>query len=68
MNSKIPAKIEKVSNEVRIGKILNFGRIEENSKVGIFLVRVVLIAVVAIVDEFDFFDVFDFGLIKVCIG
>lgn len=52
----------------RVRQVLNLGRVEENSEVGVFVVRVEAGSVVGIVDQFDLLDVLGLGLIEVGIG
>jgi len=65
---QLPSKIEKVSDEARIGQIFNDLGVEEDSEVRELLERAVLTGVVSIVDKFDLLDIFLFGLVEVRTG
>lgn len=51
-----------------VGQILDFGRVEEDSEIGVLDVGTVSGGVVGVIDQFDLLDVFDLGLIEVGLG
>jgi hypothetical protein len=64
----LPAEVEQVSDMPWIGQVLDLGRVEEDSEVGVLVVGVEAGSVVGIVDQFDLLDVLGLGLIEVGIG
>lgn len=64
----IPAEVEEIADEARVGKLFDSGGVEEDGEVGEFLEWTVLVGVVGIINQFDLLDVFVFGFVEVSVG